>query len=457
MKPPSGSILRKLQLGFALAATVLVGLMAIFMDQALHRSLEAEDAQVMEAQAQAMLQHLAAGAAAPDPGGRPLLEKAAWRVFDRSGRTLAESGFMKGVPPLDIPPAGAPVREEQMPDGRIYSVLTRPWQRSGGGEGGTLLLVMDRSHEEALTTDFRRTLALGVGLAALVAALVARGVAVWGLAPLARIVREAGTIDDRHLDRRLEAEQFPGELQALVDTLNAALARLQEAFERTGRLGAELAHELRTPLQNLRSTLENQTLAADCTEAQRGILGGLLEECDRMAAVIGQILFLARAEEGPGRLVREPIDVPGLMEEVRGFFEAASEEAGVALRVAAAPAALMGDRLLLTRALHNLVANALRHTPPGGEVRLGAKVEPGATLLWVEDTGSGIPPEWVPRLGQPFTRPPDPRPEGGLGLGLAIVARIATMLGGAMEIQSRVGEGTRVTLRIAADLTLKSS
>jgi len=442
------SILRKLQLGFALAAMLLAGLMAVFMDRGLHRSLEAEDAQVMEGQARAMLQRLAAGESAQDTGGRPLLEKAEWRVLDEGGRVLAQSGFMAGLPVLEIPPPQAPAREVETRDGRIYSVLSRSWRRDQGSGGGTLVLVMDRSHEEALAAHFRRTLALGVGLAALVAALVARWVAAWGLAPLARIVREAGTIDDRHLDRRLEAAHFPGELRDLVDTLNAALARLQEAFERTDRLGAELAHELRTPLQNLRSTLENQTLAPGCTEAQRGALGGLLEECDRMAALIDQILFLARAEEGPGRLARELMDVPGLLEEVRGFFEAAAEEAGVALWVLAPPGTLTGDRLLLTRALHNLTANALRHTPRGGQVVLGADVESGTTDLWVEDTGSGIPAEWVPRLGQPFTRPPDPRPEGGLGLGLAIVARIAAMLGGSMDIQSRLGEGTRVTLRI---------
>lgn len=448
MNRPSGSILRKLQLAFALSATLLVGLLAVFMDRALHRSLEAEDALVMEGQARVMVQRLAAGEPGPEAGGRPVLEKAEWRLLDPEGRVLSQSPFMTGLPALAVPPPEAPPREVETPDGRVFSVLARPWQKVGGVPGGTLFLAMDRSHEQALTLHFRRTLALAVGLAALVAALVARWVAAWGLAPLARIVREAGTIDDRHLDRRLEVEQFPGELRDLVDTLNTALTRLQAAFERTDRLGAELAHELRTPLQNLRSTLENQALAPDSNEVQRGVLGGLLEECDRMAALIDQILFLARAEAGPGRLVRESIEVPGLLEEVRGFFDASAEEAGVALRVVAVKGTLSGDRLLLTRALHNLVANALRHTPRGGTVTLGFQPGVAGVELWVEDTGSGIPPEWVPRLGQPFIRPPEPRSEGGLGLGLAIVARIAAMLGGAMDIRSQVGEGTRVALQI---------
>jgi len=107
-----------------------------------------------------------------------------------------------------------------------------------------------------------------------------------------------------------------------------------------------------------------------------------------------------------------------------------------------------GDRLLLTRALHNLVANALRHTPRGGRVSLGAEAHPGAVWLVVADDGPGIPEVWLPRLGTPFQRPPSARPSEGHGLGLAIVKRIATMLGGEMIIQSSLGQGTQVVLRL---------
>ena len=163
-----------------------------------------------------------------------------------------------------------------------------------------------------------------------------------------------------------------------------------------------------------------------------------------MAALIDQILFLARAEAGPAPLRREGVEVAVLLEEVRAFFEAAAEEAGIVLGVEATPLRVSADPLLLTRALHNLVANALRHTPGEGRVTLGAAPGGRGFLLWVEDTGQGISPEWIPKLGRPFTRPPD---EGrGLGLGLAIVARIAAMLGGAMNLHSELGRGTRVTL-----------
>jgi two-component system heavy metal sensor histidine kinase CusS len=444
----SGSILRKLQGGFALAAVLLAGLMALFMDRALHRSLEAEDAQVMEGQARVLSSQLAAGQPLHDPEGGPRPEKASWQVLDASGRILSQSRDFLGLPTLARQDSEGGVREIEVAGGGVCSVLARPWVC--GDTRGTLLLVMDRTHEEALIRGFRRTLLLGVILAAVVATLLARAIARWGLAPLGALIREADSISDRSLDRRLAAEHFPLELRELVGTLNAALSRLQEAFERVGNLGAELAHELRTPLQNLRSALENRARRTT-VPVEPAELGALIEDCDRMAALIEQILFLARSEHDAPGLLRVRVPVSDLLEEVRGFFEAAAEEAGVELRVAVEPGlAVSGDRLLLTRALHNLTANALRHTPAGGWVVLGTQVGPRGVALTVEDNGPGIPEAWIPRLGMPFVRPPDARSPEGHGLGLAIVKRIAAMLGGEMVVESRVGRGTRILIWVSS-------
>ncbi len=447
MTAHSGSILRKLQMGFALAAVMMAGLMALFMDRALHRSLKAEDAQVMEGQARFLLRQLAAGQPLHDQGGSPRPEKASWRVLDGAGHILSQSQDIAGLPALPMTDPGGAAQEVKDPGGRVFSVLVRTW--SWGEVRGALQLVMDRTHEEALIQGFRRTLLLGVLVAMVAAALLARGIARWGLAPLGALILEAGSISDRNLDRRLTAANFPLELQELVATLNAALSRLQDSFERVGNLGAELAHELRTPLQNLRSTLENRVLQAGASPMEPGEVGGLIEDCDRMAALIEQILFLARSEHAPSGLAHVQIPAGELLEAVRGFFEAAAEEAGVELRVEAGPGIeVRGDRLLLTRALHNLTANALRHAPCGGRVVLGAQTGSEGVTLSVEDDGPGIPEAWIPRLGTPFVRPPDARNPDGHGLGLAIVKRIAAMLGGEMIIESQVGQGTRIRIKI---------
>ena len=447
MTEHSGSIVRKLEVGFTLFALLLAGLLALFMDRALHRSLEAEDAQVLQGHAQVLLRQLVAGQPLQDEEGGPRPERASWRVLDATGQILSQSRDLEGLPlPASTPAAGGQELEVQ---GRAYLLLARPWASAGGR--GLLLLLLDRSHEEDLIRDFRRPLLVGVLLAGLLSALVARLLARWGLAPLGALIQETSSIGDLDLDRRLAPEHFPRELQALVGTLNGALARLQEAFGRVGSLGAELAHELRTPLQNLRSALENRARRSADQPVEPADLGILIEDCDRMAALIEQILFLARSEHGDSALSLVPIAVPDLLEEVRGFFEAAAEEAGLALQIeAAAGLVVVGDRLLLTRALHNLTSNALRHAPTGGHVDLAARAEEGGIWLSVTDDGPGIPADWLPRLGTPFLRPPEPRSAEGLGLGLAIVKRIVTMLGGRLDLQSRVGQGTCVRFWISA-------
>ena len=444
MAPHSGSILRKLQAGFVLAAMLLAGLMALFMDRALHRSLEAEDAQVMAGHARSLQQQLAAGQPLQDGEVGPRPEKASWRVLALDGRILAQSQDIVGLPALPLTDPGGEALEVAGAGGAVYSVLVSPWSR--GSERGLLQLVMDRTHEEALVQGFRRTLLLAVVAAMVAAALLARAIARWGLAPLSAIIRETGAISDQNLGHRLASEHFPLELQELVGTLNATLSRLQEAFERLGSLGAELAHELRTPLQNLRSTLENRARQGVAAPLEAAELGLLVEDCDRMAALIEQILFLARSEHAPAELSQTRIPAEELLEEVRGFFEAAAEEADVGLRLQAEPGLwVRGDRLLLTRALHNLTANALRHTAQGGTISLSALGAPDGVRLKVTDNGSGIPPEDLPNIFDRFWHADSARPEDGYsgsGLGLAIARQLVQAHGGKISVESTVNLGT---------------
>jgi len=449
MKTDRGSILWKLQGGFALAAILLAIGMSIFMDNALQRSLEAEDAQVIDSQARTILEQLRGGGPL-DFRAKPLLEKAEWRLVDNAGKTIQQSLGMAGLPSFTWPLPGRKIEVELSGSG-TYSLMAQavklPSSPGSAPKEGVLLLAMDRTHEEELVRGFRRTLAFGAATAAILAALLGRWIAAWGLAPLRLIAGQAATINDQNLDHRLDAAHFPSELQELVATLNGVLVRLEASFHRLEHLGAELAHELRTPLQNLRSTLENALLSQE--PPTPALLGGLLEDCDRLGALIEQILFLARRGDEPSGLIREELSSLDLLEETRAFFEAAAEEAHIAMALdPGSDLPFPGDRLLLLRALHNLASNALKHTAEGGQIRLGASTEPGWVNLWVQDDGPGIPQEWISRLGNPFVRGPNSASREGLGLGLAIVRRVAHIHGGDMRIQSEAGHGTRVLLRL---------
>jgi two-component system heavy metal sensor histidine kinase CusS len=165
--------------------------------------------------------------------------------------------------------------------------------------------------------------------------------------------------------------------------------------------------------------------------------------------MIDGLLFLARSEHPAAQVRREPVELGRELESVREFFEAAAAEAGVRLEVrAATPVQARLDRALLQRAVGNLVANALDHTPAGGTVTLSAAARPGGVSVEVADTGRGVAAEHLPFLFDRFYRVDRARSSaaGHLGLGLAIVKGIAELHGGRAAVASDVGRGMRVTL-----------
>ncbi|MBS0499637.1 MAG: two-component sensor histidine kinase, partial [Proteobacteria bacterium] len=257
------------------------------------------------------------------------------------------------------------------------------------------------------------------------------------------------------LHRRLDASRFPEELTDLVNALNGALGRLEGAFARLEAFSSDLAHELRTPLQNLRSELEGRVLRPPKDANLPEILGSLLEELDRLDDMVEQMLFLARGA-APGSAVEIlPLSAPAVLQKTVEFFAAQADEARITLLVEAAPECLVrADPRLIHRAILNLAANAIRHTPPGGKVILSAAQETRATRLSVADTGEGIPPNLLPRLGDRFLRVDEGRARatGGAGLGLAIVKGIMELHHGGFQVRSEVGHGTTVTLNFPREM-----
>jgi two-component system heavy metal sensor histidine kinase CusS len=183
-------------------------------------------------------------------------------------------------------------------------------------------------------------------------------------------------------------------------------------------------------------------------EEYREVLGSCLEECARLSRIIDSLLFLARAESPDTQIMRSPLDVGRELAAIRDFYEAAAAEAGVTLRLVCSDGLIANlDRTLFQRALSNLVANALAHTPAGGAVTVAADREDGMVRVQVADTGCGIPEAHLPHVFDRFYRVDDARSAstGGVGLGLAIVKTIAGLHHGSATIKSEVGKGTHVT------------
>jgi len=282
--------------------------------------------------------------------------------------------------------------------------------------------------------------------------LIGYRIARHGIRPVEEMAATAGHISSTNLHERILPEGYPFELASLAGTFNKMLDRLEASFERISRFSTDIAHDLRTPVNNIRGEAEVALARARTIEEYRDVVESCLEEAVRLSDLIGDLLFLARAESPLTHLRRERVDVVALLGGMREYYEASAAVGGISLStvVSAEPVIAELDRTLVQRAVGNLVSNAMAHTPPGGSVVLATNTESATIRIEVSDTGVGIPAEALPRVFDRFFRVDTSRSQasGGTGLGLAIVQSITQLHGGDVEIASQLGQGTRVTLRM---------
>ena len=267
------------------------------------------------------------------------------------------------------------------------------------------------------------------------------------LSPIRRLSQQAARIQPDNLAVRLPEQGIDRELREFTHTFNGMLGRVQTAYQQMEGFNADVAHELRTPL----ATLINGTeviLASDRPAHElRETLASNLEELESLKSLVNDMLFLARADGGERAADLAPVRLDQEARRVAEFYEAALEDEGVHLRIEGA-ATVSANANLLRRALANLVANAMRATPRGGELVIACAPAPdGRVRLSVRNPGAPIPAADLPRIFDRFFRGSashTPRGEGH-GLGLAIVRAIARMHGGEVQARSDRG-GTEIGL-----------
>jgi len=319
-------------------------------------------------------------------------------------------------------------------------------------QSDTVQIAIDVSQEEKLLARYRLWF-WGIMLATSVLfPLLGYRIARHGIRPVEEIAATARRITSMNLRERIRSEGYPSELASLAGTFNEMLDRLEESFERISRFSADIAHDLRTPVNNIRGEAEVALARSRTIDEYRDVLESSLEEAVRLSELIGNLLFLARAESPLTELHRENVNIGELLTTVCDYYEASATDAGISIVVndGAEPLSAELDRSLMLRAVSNLVSNALAHTPPDGSVVLGANADSSTIRIEVSDTGAGIPAEALPRVFDRFFRVDSSRSQGsgGTGLGLAIVKSIALLHDGDVEISSQPGKGTRVTLHI---------
>lgn len=376
------------------------------------------------------------------------------RLLGDDGEVLVET---PGMGPLLSPavfpaPVGEPERGSDLRavNGRSFRGLAvRLDVPLKGRPGGVIQVAMDRSQGLELLGQYRKNLWAVLGVALVACAAAGYQIARRGIRPVHLVTDTARRINPANLGERITADGLPAELLALAATFNRMLDRLEQSFTRLSRFSADIAHELRTPVNNLRGEMEVALRKPRNPQEYQEVLGSGLEECGRLARLIDSLLFLARAENPQTQVAKEALDLGAELAAVREFYEAAASEKGVKLAVGV-DAALHADlnRPLFQRAVCNLVANAVAHTPPGGAVTLTATDHGTSAEVEVSDTGCGIPAGHLPHVFDRFYRadPVRSSSSGNVGLGLAIVKSIAELHGGEVRIASEVGQGTRVTI-----------
>ncbi len=338
-------------------------------------------------------------------------------------------------------------------DGRAFRVaVTSVPVGSPATHNDTIQIAIDVSQTEELLARYRFWFWAILLVTFAVFPMVGYQIARHGVRPVEEMATTARHISSTNLRERILAEGYPFELASLASTFNQMLDRLEESFERISRFSADIAHDLRTPVNNIRGEAEVALSRARTAKEYREVIESFLEEAVRLSDLIGDLLFLARAESPLAHLRREPVDVDELLSGVMEYYEASAADGGVSLtrNVSQEPVTAEVDRMLVQRAVGNLVSNALANTPRGGSVVLGTNADRSTVQIEVSDTGTGIPAEALPRVCDRFFRVDSARSQGsgGTGLGLAIVQSIAVLHGGNVEISSQLGQGTRVTLRM---------
>jgi two-component system, OmpR family, heavy metal sensor histidine kinase CusS len=315
-------------------------------------------------------------------------------------------------------------------------------------------VAVDVSQKEELLARYRYWFWVILAGCLAIFPLVGYQIARQGIRPVEEIATTARHISSTNLRERIRPQGYAVELASLASTFNQMLDRLEEPFDRISRFSADIAHDLRTPVNNIRGEAEVALARARSVDEYREVLGSCLEETVRLSNLISDLLFLARAESPLTHLHRAPVNVGELLGSVREYYEASAAEGGVSLTATVGPEPIIAelDRTLIQRAVGNLVANAVAHTPPGGSVMLGAEAEGDTVRIAVADTGAGIPAEALPRVFDRFYRVDASRSHasGGTGLGLAIVQSIMVLHGGKADIASQLGQGTQVSLHLPA-------
>jgi heavy metal sensor kinase len=378
----------------------------------------------------------------------PELNERVMRIADHQGRTIYASKNANELTGIDSAALQKPraVQDFTLANGTVLRVVTIHHSLAPG----TDYLVQVGAPETEIAADLHNLLlTLGIVSPLLLFAAVGGGYFLLGraLRPADQIVASAERITLKNLSERLPVPSTGDEFERISHALNRMIARLDEAFQIASRFSADASHEIRTPLTIIRGELEalarNQSLSGDVTER----LGDILEEVERLGRIIEGLLLVSRLEAGEAQLHQEPVNLGGLIQSIVDQMELLSAEKFLSVKcVIADHVVVEGDRSRLEQVVINLLDNAIKYTPEGGNILLTVSASGNRALFKISDTGIGIAPKALPHIFDRFFRSVEVRAQRteGSGLGLSIVRSIIEAHGGTAWAESNGSAGTEI-------------
>jgi len=317
-------------------------------------------------------------------------------------------------------------------------------------EGKLINLVQVGTSLEAVQETLRNLkifLFTAVPSVLILAALFLRFMARRALKPISRIIDTAREIGQgQELSKRIPVLKIKDELGQLALTFNEMMNRLENSFAQMRQFSSDASHELRTPLTVLKGQNELILSKQRKPEEYQEVISSNLEEINYMSKVLEDLFVLSKSDENQVNLDYKPVDLRALVEEVCKHAEILAEEKNIKIIIAfLEPIEIKGDEVRLRQMVWNVLQNGIKYTQQGGELKISLQNEVDFALLTIQDTGIGIPEEDLPLIFNRFYRVDKARTrdEGGSGLGLSICRQIAEAHKGKIEVESKLGVGTR--------------
>ena len=440
-------ILVRLTIAFAFATLLVLLAAALFVALRLRADLDDRVNANLSARSEAAIRAYREGTnvadvAVEDP------EESFVQLLDSNGDVLETAGHVRGpaISAAEVQSAlkDAVVVERELPgiDGRAR-ILVRPVDLTGGrGVVATGQSLIDR--DEALSSVVT-SFAWGGAASVVLASVFGYGLARAGLSPVEAMRKKARQISFTGSPDALPLPPAHDEVRRLGETLNDMLDRLRDALEREWRFVADASHELRTPLAVMKTELEVALYAHWIQPDVRAALRAAAAECDRLTRLAGDLLVLARVDDGRLPLRLEQVNLRDLLSDVRDQYADAAAESGRYIDIDVPDTVVAsGDTDRLRQVVSNLVDNAIRHGEGEVAVRAG-RLDDGVEIV-VTDQGEGFPESFIERAFERFSRADTSRGGEGAGLGLALVNTIVVAHGGRVWIDDDILAGVHLWL-----------